>query len=256
MREDLLVLKNVTKYFGGLRALSRVDLSVREGTITALIGPNGAGKTTLINIITGVYRLSEGTVLFRGRPIEHLPTHEIVEMGLIRTFQLTKMFKGMTVLENVMVGAHSWARQGKFLPIALNRGSVREEEEEVREYAMEMLRLLRLEKLSGESAANLPHGQQRLLELARSMAAKPKLILVDEPAAGLNPHEQDMLRETLRSIIGRGTTILLVEHHMRLVMNVSDWVHVIDVGQKIAEGSPQEIGKNPVVVKAYLGKEY
>ena len=256
MKNSLLHLKGISKDFGGLRALDRVDLTVNEGTVTALIGPNGSGKTTLVNIITGFYSQTEGTVLFGERCIDGLPTHKIVEMGISRTFQLSKLFKGMTVLENVMVGGHSWARAGRFVPIMLNREAVRREEAQVYEYAMEMLRLAGIESKAGDMAGNLPHGQQRLLELARSMTTKPRLILLDEPAAGLNPHEEDMLREALRSILKTGTTILLIEHHMRLVMNVSDWVHVIDVGRKIAEGSPKEIGKNPAVVKAYLGKEY
>jgi branched-chain amino acid transport system ATP-binding protein len=256
MRDELLTVNSISKDFGGLRALDKVDLSVKRGTITALIGPNGSGKSTLINIITGVYACTEGSVSFNGTCISGLPTHKIIEMGLARTFQQAKLFKRMSVLENVMVGGHSWAKTSAFLPVVLNRPSVRSEELEIYRYAMEMLKLAGLEDKTSEMAGNLPHGQQRLLELARSMATKPKLILLDEPAAGLNPHEQDMLREALRSVVRSGITLLLVEHHMRLVMTVSDWVHVLDTGCKIAEGSPKEIGKNPVVVKAYLGKEY
>lgn len=252
----LLDLKGISKDFGGLRAVDRVELSVEKGTITALIGPNGSGKTTLVNVITGVYPPSEGTVSFEERRIDGLPVHEIVERGVSRTFQLTKLFRRMTVLENVMVGGHHWAKRSTFCSIVLNRPSVRQEETKIFDYAMDMLKLAGIQDKANESAANLPHGQQRLLELARSMATKPKLLLLDEPAAGLNPREEDMLREALRSILQTGTTILLIEHHMRLVMNVSDWVHVIDVGRKIAEGTPKEIGKNPAVVKAYLGKEY
>ena len=256
MKDVLLNMEGVSKDFGGLRAVNEVDLTVEKGKITALIGPNGAGKTTLINIITGVYPPSKGNVFFEEKRVDHLPTHRIVEMGLARTFQLTKLFKEMSVLENVMVGGHSWTKEGGFLPVVLNRPSARREEMEVYEYAMKMLKLVNLEKLANEPAASLPHGQQRLLELARSLTTKPKLILLDEPAAGLNPREEGMLQKVLKVIINTGTTILLVEHHMRLVMNVSDWVHVVDVGCKIAEGPPKEIGKNPVVVKAYLGKEY
>lgn len=256
MSDQLLTLKGISKDFGGLRAVNRVDLTVKEGRITALIGPNGSGKSTLINIISGVYAATEGNIFFEGKCIDGLPTHKIVEMGIARTFQLTKLFKGMTVLENAMMGGHSWAKAGNFFPIVLNRPSVRNEEKVVYEYAMEMLKLAGIQDRASDMARNLPHGQQRLLELARSMATKPKLILFDEPAAGLNPHEEDMLKEALHSILRTGVTILLVEHHMRLVMNVSDWVHVIDVGCKIAEGTPKEVGKNPAVVKAYLGKEY
>jgi branched-chain amino acid transport system ATP-binding protein len=256
MKDVLLNMEGVSKDFGGLRAVNEVDLTVEKGKITALIGPNGAGKTTLINIITGVYPPSKGSVVFEEKRIDHLPTHKIVEMGLARTFQLTKLFKEMSVIENVLVGGHSWTKKSGFLPIVLNRPSARREEREVYEYAIKMLKLVNLEKLANEPAASLPHGQQRLLELARSLTTKPKLILLDEPAAGLNPREEGMLQKVLKVIINTGTTILLVEHHMRLVMNVSDWVHVVDVGCKIAEGPPKEIGKNPVVVKAYLGKEY
>jgi ABC-type branched-subunit amino acid transport system ATPase component len=256
MSNELLRLEKVSKTFGGLRAVQRVDLAVQDGTIAALIGPNGAGKTTLLNIMTGVYGPSEGSVHFASQKIDGLPTHQIVERGLVRTFQLTRLFKGMTVVENVMVGAHSWARAGRFFPTILNQSSVVRQEREVHEYALKMLTLVNLEKLAHEPAGNLPHGQQRLLELARAMAAKPRLLLLDEPAAGLNHHEEDRLKEGLQSILKAGTTILLVEHHMRLVMSISDWVHVIDLGRKIAEGPPREIGKNPAVIKAYLGKEH
>lgn len=253
---DLLVLKGITKDFGGIRALDGIDLSVRKGTITSLIGPNGSGKSTLINIITGVYACTEGEILFEGKRINGLPSHRIVEMGIARTFQVTRLFSGMSVLENVMVGGHSWARESNFLPIVLNRTVVRSEEAALREYAMDMLKLAGIEGQAHKPAASLPHGRQRLLELARSMATKPKLLLLDEPAAGLNPREEDTLREALASILQTGITILLVEHHMRLVMNVSDWVQAIDMGRKIAEGHPREVGNNAAVVKAYLGKEY
>jgi branched-chain amino acid transport system ATP-binding protein len=239
-----------------LAALQDVDLNVEEGKITALIGPNGAGKTTLFNIITGVYKPSAGGVYFEGEKIDDLPTHRRVDLGLVRTFQLTQLFSRMTVLENVMVGRHTQARISNFWRVVVNSRRVRQEEREVHEYAMEMLRLAGIEEQAHELAMNLPHGQQRLLEMARSMAAEPKLILLDEPAAGLNPQEENMLKTALRSIIDRGTTILLVEHAMRLVMDISDRVNVLDLGRKIAEGSPVKIGKDPVVVKAYLGKEY
>ncbi len=252
----MLNVKDVSKDFGGLRALDKVDLLAREGTITALIGPNGAGKTTLINLISGVYGPTEGSIFFGEKRIDRLPPHHVAGVGIARTFQLTKLFERMTVLENVMVGAHPWSKSNHFLGTVLHLPRVRREREEIYEYAMEMLKLVRIEHLANVRASTLPHGQQRLVELARALSTKPKLILVDEPAAGLNPHEEDLLCDALRSIVGRGITILLVEHHMRLVMRVSHWVYVLNLGQMIAHGTPGEIGKNPLVVKAYLGKEY
>lgn len=251
----LLTVKDVTKNFGGLRALDKVNMTIEEGKITALIGPNGAGKTTLFNIIVGVYPATEGSVFFREQRIDDLPTHKRVKVGIARTFQLAKLFKKMTVLENVMVGRHTRAIASTFLPVVLNLPRVRLEEVKIYEYAMEMLKIAGIEKQANELASNLPHGQQRLLEMARAMATEPKLLLLDEPAAGLNPHEEDMLKEALTAIVNTGTTILLVEHDMRMVMGVSHWVNVLEVGHKIAEGTPEEIGKNPAVIKAYLGKE-
>ena len=254
--DALLSVKGVSKYFGGLTALNSVDLTVRKGTVTALIGPNGAGKTTLVNIISGAYSASGGDVFFEGRLINELPPHKRAEMGLTRTFQLTKLFEEMSVLENVMVGAHTWARKGNLWRTVLNFPSVRRERNEVYEYAMDILRLTNIERFAHEKAGNLPHGRQRVLEVARAVATRARLVLLDEPAAGLNAREEDMLQEVLRSVVRSGVTILLVEHHMRLVMSISDSVHVLALGSKIAEGTPNEIGRNAAVVKAYLGKEY
>jgi len=256
MNDILLKVEGVSKYFGGLRALNLVDMAVKKGSITTVIGPNGAGKTSLLNIISGTYGPTEGRVFLEGRRIDGLKPHVIAEMGVARTFQLTKLFSEMTVLENVMVGTHHWARKGNFFRTVCNAPSARREEAEVRNYAMEILKLTRIEELAMQKATNLPHGQQRLLELSRAIATKPKLLLLDEPAAGLNPTEEDRLQEVLMSIVRMGVTIYLIEHHMRLVMNISDEVHVLDLGSKIAEGSPAQIGRNPAVVKAYLGKEY
>jgi ABC-type branched-subunit amino acid transport system ATPase component len=256
MGDHLLTVKGVSKDFGGIKALNGVDLVIKEGTVTALIGPNGSGKTTLINIISGIYEPSGGSISFEENCMDGLPPHKIAQMGIARTFQLTKLFEKMNVLENVMAGAETWARHTHLLQTVLHLQSVRREEIEIYEHAMEVLRLIHIEKLANEQAGNLPHGQQRLVELARALATRPKLMLLDEPAAGLNPHEEDRLQEALRSMVDAGITILLVEHHMRLVMRISDWVYVLNVGRSIANGTPEEIGKNPSVVKAYLGKEY
>jgi branched-chain amino acid transport system ATP-binding protein len=251
----LLRVNDVVKYFGGLRVLEKVNMSVEEGKITALIGPNGAGKTTLFNIIAGVYNVNEGSVYFNEKRIDGLPPHKIVKEGIARTFQITKLFPKMTVLENVMVGRHIHTAANSLLPIILNLPRARREEARVYEYAREILKLSRIEKHALEQAGNLPQGKQRLLEMARALATGPKLLLLDEPAAGLNFQEEDVLKEVLALIIKSGISILLVEHDMRVVMEISDWVNVLDLGQLIAAGTPDEIGKNPKVVKAYLGRE-
>lgn len=251
----LLTLKGIVKYFGGLKVLDKVDMTVEEGRITALIGPNGAGKTTLFNIIAGVHEINEGSIYLEEKRIDSLPPHKIVKEGISRTFQITKVFPKMTVLENVMVGRHIRATASTLFPTVLNLPRVRREEIRVREYAMETLKLAGIDEHAQELAGNLPHGQQRLLEMARALATEPKLLLLDEPAAGLNFQEGDALKEALAAIIKSGISILLVEHDMRMVMDVSDWVNVLDLGRKIAEGTPRQIGKDPVVIKAYLGRE-
>jgi len=251
----LLRVNDVVKYFGGLRVLEKVNMSVEEGKITALIGPNGAGKTTLFNIIAGVYSVNEGSVYFKEKRIDGLPPHKIVKEGIARTFQITKLFSKMTVLENVMVGRHIHTAASSLLPIIMNLPRVRREEARVYEYAMEILKLSKIEKHALELAGNLPQGKQRLLEMARALATGPKLLLLDEPAAGLNFQEEDVLKEVLALIIKSGISILLVEHDMRVVMEISDWVNVLDLGELIAAGTPDEIGKNPKVIKAYLGRE-
>lgn len=253
-----MTVKDISKDFGGVRALHKVNLSVGRGMITGLIGPNGAGKTTLFNIIAGLYRQTEGKVFLEGKCIDGAPTHRRVEMGITRTFQLTRLFKKMSVIENVMVGAHSWVRSGRnILHVVFNSPSKRKEEIRIYESAMEMLKFVGIEKVAKELAANLPHGQQRLLEIARAMTTKPKVVLLDEPAAGLNPHEVDLLKEVLRTIVTKlEITIFLVEHDMRLVMNVCDKVYVLDLGMNIAIGAPEEIGRDKKVIEAYLGREY
>jgi len=254
----LLTVKDISKDFGGVRALHKVNLNVEKGMITGLIGPNGAGKTTLFNIIAGLYGQTEGSVFLEGKCIDGMTTHKRVEMGITRTFQLARPFKKMSVIENVMAGAHPWVRSGRnILHVIVNSPSKRREEIRICESAMETLKFVGIEKVAKALAVNLPHGQQRLLEIARAMITKAKVILLDEPAAGLNPYEVDLLKEALRTIVTRmETTIFLVEHDMRLVMNVCDRVYVLDLGMNIAEGTPEEIGKNKKVIEAYLGKEY
>jgi branched-chain amino acid transport system ATP-binding protein len=257
---QVLTVKGVSKSFGGLGALKKVDLSIEQGKITGLIGPNGAGKTTLFNIIAGIYHADEGSIFLENDCLDNLPVHKRVEKGIARTFQITRLFKSMSAIENVMVGGHPWSirnRVGAVFSSMVNKRSVRLQHAEIYEYAVEMLKFSGIEGIKNELAGNLPHGQQRLLEMARALATKPKLLLLDEPAAGLNPHEVDMLREALKSIVAKTeTTILLVEHDMRLVMNVCDWVYVLNFGIKIAEGFTKDIAKNKDVVKAYLGREY
>lgn len=251
----VLTLKGIVKYFGGLKVLDSVDMTVEEGKITALIGPNGAGKTTLFNIIAGVHDINHGSVYFKDKRIDGLPPHRIAKEGIARTFQITKLFAQMTVLENVMVGRHMRMTASSLLPVVLNLPRVRREETRVYESSMELLKLAGIDKQAWELAGRLPQGQQRLLEMARALATDPQLLLLDEPAAGLNFQEEDDLKEALAMIIKSGISILLVEHDMRMVMDTSDRVIVLDLGRKIAEGTPAEIGKNPAVVQAYLGRE-
>lgn len=251
----LLSVDKVSKNFGGLQALHNVTFDVEEGKITALIGPNGAGKTTMFNMVTGMDRVTSGQMSFAGKRIEAMRPYDITHLGIARTFQLIKMFKGMTVQENVMVGRHTRAKTGT-LAVMIQAPSARREEAEIEENALEMLRFVKLEHRAREMASALPYGQQRLVEMARALASDPRLLLLDEPVAGLNPQETEVIQKMLRSVQALGITILMIEHDMRMVMNISDKVVVLNYGEKIAEGRPDEVSRNPTVVKAYLGKEY
>ena len=252
--KPLLEIRNVKKSFGGIRAVDGVSFEVNPGRIKAIIGPNGAGKTTLFNLISGLYPLDSGEIRFKGRRISGLKPHRIASMGIVRTFQNVRLFPEMTVLENVMVGAHRLGKSGFLASIFKLPGTVREERR-IREIAMEMLEFVGLADQADLPAGELPLGRQRLVELARALAARPELLLLDEPAAGLNIKETEELGELIVRIRERGVTIALIDHDMSLVMDISDEVVALNEGRKIAEGTPEEIRSNPLVIKAYLGEE-
>ena len=249
----ILEIKGLTKVFLGLTAVSDVSFSVEKGIIKALIGPNGAGKTTLFNMVTGLLTPTSGTIRFKGEEINPYPPHERAKLGLSRTFQIIRPFAEMSVLENVMVGCHLRTRTG-LIAAALRLPLCRLDERKAREKAMQELEFLGLGNKAYQLAGSLPMGEQRLMEIARALATDPLLVLIDEPAAGLNEKETDHLAEDLLKIKERGITILLVEHDMRIVMKVSDEIAVINYGMMIAQGTPSEIRSNPEVIVAYLGK--
>ena len=250
----ILELKDVTKKFGGLTAVDGVNLKVEENQICALIGPNGAGKTTVFNMITGAYQVTSGDVIFNGESICGKKPHQIVEKGIARTFQNIRLFKSATVLENVMTGFHCKTKTGMF-NVIFNYRKCMQEEAECREKALEILRFLGLEDVKDLEARNIPYGHQRLLEIGRALATSPKLLLLDEPAAGMNSQEMKELVNTIRKI--RDTyhlAVLLVEHDMELVMGISENITVINFGRPIACGTAEEIQNNNDVIEAYLGR--
>jgi branched-chain amino acid transport system ATP-binding protein len=252
-KNALLQVKGITVRFGGITALDNVSFNLPRDKVCGLIGPNGAGKTTLFNCLSRLYEYQEGDLLFDGKSITQTPVHEVANTGIGRTFQNLAMFKTMNVIENIMVGAHSKSKTG-FIGGLLPNAKTRAEEEDLRSRADDLIVRLKLTDVAKRPVGDLPFGFQKRVEFARALASQPRLLLLDEPAAGLNHAELGDLADLIKQVRDEmGISVLLVEHHMHLVMNVSDWIVALNFGRKIAEGTPEQIQKHPEVIRAYLG---
>ena len=251
----ILEITSLTKRFGGVTAVSNIDISVQQGQIASLIGPNGAGKTTLFNCVTGLEPPSEGSVKFQNRDIVGLRPDQIAEIGMARTFQNIRLFSDLTVLDNVKIGRHCRSKSRLWSSITRNQKQ-RQEESYITSYAFQQLNFVGLEEFRDQLAGNLSYGDQRRVEIARALAMGPTLLLLDEPAAGMNPQETQQLIELIHAIREQGITILLIEHDMKMVMQISDWVTVIAQGEKISAGEPEAVQNDARVITAYLGESY